>query len=77
MVRDGLEGRWHEARAVHYRLLGLMTLNFVETNPIPVKAALAMMKLVEEHYRLPLVPLAPENRERLRKELLALELIEG
>jgi 4-hydroxy-tetrahydrodipicolinate synthase len=77
MVRDGLEGRWNEARAVHYRLLGLMTLNFVETNPIPVKAALAMMKLVEEHYRLPLVPLAPENRERLRKELLALELIEG
>lgn len=77
MVRDALEGRWEEARDVHYRLLGLMTLNFIETNPIPVKAALAMMKLIEDHYRLPLVPLAAGNRERLRKELLSLELIEG
>jgi len=77
MVRDALEGRWAEARDLHYRLLGLMNLNFIETNPIPVKAGLAMMKLIEEHYRLPLVPLQPANRERLRKELLGLELIDG
>jgi 4-hydroxy-tetrahydrodipicolinate synthase len=75
MVRDGLAGNWEEARRLHYKLLGLMNVNFVETNPIPAKAALAMMGIVEENYRLPLVPLKDESRQKLRKELLALELI--
>jgi len=47
----------------------LMQANFIETNPIPVKAALAMMGMIEEIYRLPLVPMKPENRAKLEKVL--------
>jgi 4-hydroxy-tetrahydrodipicolinate synthase len=75
MVRDGLAGNWDGARRLHYRLLGLMNVNFVETNPIPAKAALVMMGLIEENYRLPLVPMKDESRAKLRQELLTLELI--
>ena len=76
MVREALAGRLPDAREIHFRLLGLMNANFIETNPIPVKAALAMMGLIGEHYRLPLVPMSAENRSRLRKQLLQLELVE-
>ena len=75
MVRDSLAGNWDEARKIHYKLLGLMNVNFVETNPIPAKAALAMMGIIEECYRMPLVPLRDESRAKLRQELVHLELI--
>ncbi len=75
MVRSALEGKMTEARELHYRLLGLMNVNFIETNPIPVKAALAMMGLIEEQYRLPLVPMAEANREKLHLELMKLDLV--
>ena len=75
MVRHALAGELDEARQQHYRLLGLMDANFIETNPIPVKAALAIMGLIEEHYRLPLVPMSDENRAKLRDELLDLQLL--
>ena len=75
MVRDSLAGNWDEARKIHYKLLGLMNVNFVETNPIPAKAALAMMGIIEECYRMPLVPLQDESRGKLRRELVKLELI--
>ncbi len=75
MVRDSLAGNWDEARKIHYKLLGLMNVNFVETNPIPAKAALAMMGIIEECYRMPLVPLRDESRAKLRQELVNLELI--
>jgi 4-hydroxy-tetrahydrodipicolinate synthase len=52
-----------------------MNVNFIETNPIPVKAALAMMGLIEEQYRLPLVPMAEANREKLHLELMKLDLV--
>ncbi len=77
MVRDGLSGNWNDARDLHYKLLGLMNTNFIETNPTPVKAALAMMGLIQEAYRLPLVPMKEDNRERLRDHLVTLELVEG
>jgi 4-hydroxy-tetrahydrodipicolinate synthase len=77
MVRDALSGNWNDARDLHYKLLGLMNANFIETNPTPVKAALAMMGLIQEAYRLPLVPMKKENRERLREHLVKLELVEG
>ena len=77
MVRAALDGRVADARELHYKLLGLMQVNFIETNPIPVKAALAMMGLIEEHYRLPLVPMADANRSRLRVELAKLQLVEA
>jgi 4-hydroxy-tetrahydrodipicolinate synthase len=62
-----LAGDLIRAREVHYRLLPLMNANFVESNPIPVKAALAMMGLIEENYRLPMVPISSANREKLQK----------
>ncbi len=76
MVREALAGRLADAREIHFRLLGLMNANFLESNPIPVKAALAMMGLIGEHYRLPLVPIDEENRSRLREELALLDLVE-
>ena len=75
MVRSALEGKMTEARELHYKLLGLMNVNFIETNPIPVKAALAMMGLIEEQYRLPLVPMAEANRKKLHLELMKLDLV--
>ncbi len=71
-----LDGKLAEARQLHFRLLPLMQANFLETNPIPVKAALAMMGMIEEIYRLPLVPMKPENRAKLEKVMAALGLLE-
>jgi 4-hydroxy-tetrahydrodipicolinate synthase len=62
-----LEGRYEEARRLHFQLLPLMEANFIESNPIPVKAVLSMMGLIEEVYRLPMVPMKPENRARLER----------
>jgi 4-hydroxy-tetrahydrodipicolinate synthase len=72
-----LEGRFAEARQLNAELLPLMQVNFIETNPIPVKAALAMMGLIEEVYRLPMVPMKPENRARLEKILAAQGLLQA
>ena len=77
MVRHALAGRLPDARDMHFRLLGLMKANFIETNPIPVKAALSMMGLIEENYRLPLVPMELENRDELRGHLARLDLVEA
>jgi 4-hydroxy-tetrahydrodipicolinate synthase len=67
--------RWIEARTLHARLLPLLTVNFVESNPIPVKAAMARMGLLEEVYRLPMVPPADASRAKLDQVLAQLELI--
>jgi 4-hydroxy-tetrahydrodipicolinate synthase len=80
IVNAALEGSVAKARDLHYRLLPLMNANFIESNPIPVKAALAMMGLITENYRLPLVPLADSNKERLSKivdELGLLARVQG
>jgi 4-hydroxy-tetrahydrodipicolinate synthase len=71
-----LEGKLEEARKLHFSLLPLMQVNFIETNPIPVKAALAMMGMIEEVYRLPLVPMKAENRAKLEKVLGARGLVQ-
>jgi 4-hydroxy-tetrahydrodipicolinate synthase len=60
------------ARELHSRLLPLMLANFAESNPIPVKAAMALMGLVEERYRLPMVPPRAETRDKLARVLAAL-----
>jgi 4-hydroxy-tetrahydrodipicolinate synthase len=57
------------ARELHSRLLPLMLANFAESNPIPVKAAMAQMGLLEESYRLPMVPPRAETREKLARVL--------
>jgi 4-hydroxy-tetrahydrodipicolinate synthase len=77
MVELALAGEWAEARALHYRLLPLMEVNFIESSPGPVKAALAMMNLLEEHFRLPLVPITEKSRQRVREVLLELGLVKG
>ncbi|MGH9898692.1 MAG: 4-hydroxy-tetrahydrodipicolinate synthase, partial [Pyrinomonadaceae bacterium] len=56
MVNLALEGKFPDARALHYKLLPLMEANFIESSPGPVKAVMAMMALLEESYRLPMVP---------------------
>ncbi len=71
-----LDGKYDEARKLNRDLLPLMQANFIETNPIPVKAALAMMGKIEEVYRLPLVPMQPQNRIKLEKILAANGLVE-
>jgi 4-hydroxy-tetrahydrodipicolinate synthase len=63
------------ARAIHARLLPLMLANFAESNPIPVKAAMAQMGLLEETYRLPMVAPRAETRERLSRVLAAVSLV--
>jgi len=71
-----LEGKYEEARKLHFDLLPLMQANFIETNPIPVKGALAMMGLIQEVYRLPLCPMKPENRAQLEKVMAAQGLLQ-
>ncbi len=69
MTDLALAGDWTAARALHYKLLPLMEGNFIESNPGPVKAAMALMGLLEERFRLPLVPVQESTRARL-KEIL-------
>ena len=76
LVDAALAGRWDEARALHYRWLPLLDVNFVESSPGPVKAAMALMGLVEENLRLPLVPVTERTRERVREVLNELGLLE-
>ena len=69
-INAALSGDFEKARALHYPLFDLMQLNFIETNPIPVKGILSMMGICEEHYRLPMQPLLKENKEKLREALI-------
>ncbi len=69
MVRLFAEGNAKGALKIHGRLFPLFRNLFIETNPLPVKAALAMKGLIEEEYRLPLVKMQAKNREVLRKTL--------
>jgi 4-hydroxy-tetrahydrodipicolinate synthase len=61
-----LRGDWNEARRVHYRMLPLMRALFLETNPIPIKAALAMAGFCRDELRLPLLPMSEGPRAKLR-----------
>ena len=65
------------ARRMQRKYLPLMEVNFVETNPIPVKAAMAAMGLLEPVWRLPLVPPRPEAMEKINRVLKSLGLLEG
>lgn len=74
LVEAAESGRYLDARAMHSRLLPLMQVNFVEANPIPVKAAMGMMGLLSESYRLPLVPPAEASRARIAAVLASMDL---
>ena len=69
MVEAFASGREKQALALHQKYYPLFKDLFIETNPVPVKAALAMMGQIEEEYRLPLVPLSAKNRAVLRATL--------
>jgi 4-hydroxy-tetrahydrodipicolinate synthase len=76
LVQSALSGDFAEARRLHFQYLPLMDINFIESNPIPVKAALADMGLLQPVWRLPLVAPKPENLARIRAVLESLNLIE-
>jgi len=65
LVSVALNGDFDTARQLHTRLLPLMLVNFIETNPIPVKAAMAHLGLLEPHFRLPMVPPRPDSLARI------------
>lgn len=75
MTNLALDGNWSEARSLHYRILPLMEVNFIESSPGPVKAAMAMMGLLEENFRLPLVPITEKSRAKVREVIAELGLI--
>jgi 4-hydroxy-tetrahydrodipicolinate synthase len=77
MTNLALEDKWNEARELHYRLLPLMEVNFIESSPGPVKAAMAMMGLLEENFRLPLVPITEKSRARVREVITELGVLEA
>jgi 4-hydroxy-tetrahydrodipicolinate synthase len=77
MVEAAERGDFAAARAVHTRILPLMMVNFVETNPIPVKAAMAAMGLLDEVYRLPMCGPRPESRDKIVKVLKTLDLLKA
>ena len=76
MTNLALDGKWGEARQLHYQILPLMEVNFIESSPGPVKAAMAMMGLLEENFRLPLVPITEQSRVRVREVLADLGVLE-
>jgi len=69
MVSAALNGDYERARTLHFKLTPLFSALFLETNPIPVKAALAIMGKMSEEVRLPLTPLADEYRPKLQEAL--------
>jgi 4-hydroxy-tetrahydrodipicolinate synthase len=65
LTRDALNDDWKHARALYQKYLALMQAHFIESNPIPVKAVLAMMGRIEENYRLPMCKMQPQLRAKL------------
>ena len=76
IVKLALANDFAAARKIHQRYFRLMETNFVETNPGPVKAALALMGLLDPVFRLPLVPPKPENLAKIRSALEAVGLVQ-
>jgi 4-hydroxy-tetrahydrodipicolinate synthase len=75
LVKHCLDGDYAAARAVQRRLLPLMNVNFIESNPIPVKAAMALMGLLNPVWRLPMVPPSPASLAKIEKVLEGLQLL--
>ena len=77
MVEAAERNDFAAARAIHARIMPLMSINFVESNPQPVKAAMAAMGLLEEVFRLPMVSPKAESKEKINKVLKDLGLLKG
>jgi 4-hydroxy-tetrahydrodipicolinate synthase len=76
MTQAALANEWDMARLIFRKYLPLMQANFIESNPGPAKAVLSMMGRIEEVYRLPIVPMRPENRMKLEKVVSELGLLQ-
>jgi 4-hydroxy-tetrahydrodipicolinate synthase len=77
MVELGERGDFAAARALHNRLMPLLLVNFIESNPIPVKSAMASLGLLDEVYRLPMVPPRPASKQRIEAVLQSLGITGG
>lgn len=77
LVELAERGDFAAARALHQRLLPLMQVNFIESNPIPVKSAMATLGLLEEVYRLPMVPPRPASKQKIDAVLQSLGITGG
>lgn len=75
LTRAALEGNFTKAKKLHYEWLDLMNINFIESNPIPVKTALSLMGKIKEVFRLPLVGMEEKNKEALKAVLKSHKLI--
>jgi 4-hydroxy-tetrahydrodipicolinate synthase len=71
MAHAALDGDFKRARDLHHKLFPLARAAFLETNPIPVKEAMAMMGMLAPEFRLPMCPMSDRNRETLRGVLVA------
>jgi 4-hydroxy-tetrahydrodipicolinate synthase len=77
LAQAALDGNWKRAREIQRKFLPLMNVNFIESNPMPVKAALAMMGRIEENYRLPMLRMKADTRAKLEKVLVEAGLIKS
>ncbi len=77
LARLANAGDFAGARALHRKFLPLMDINFVESNPQPVKAAMALMGLLKPYFRLPMVSPQPQNIEKIEAVLASLNLLEN
>jgi 4-hydroxy-tetrahydrodipicolinate synthase len=75
LTRAALNNDWTAARALQKKYLPLMQANFIESNPLPVKAVLAMMGRIEEVYRLPLLPMRRDTRSKLQRVVTDVGLV--
>ena len=75
MVHAALDGDWKRARELHYRLFPLARAAFLETNPIPIKEAMAMTGMLEPEFRLPMCRMGDANRQKLRAILESYGLV--
>ena len=75
MTHLALEGKWDDARELHFKYYPLFNDLFLDTNPIPVKAAMAMMGLIEEVYRLPMCSTSTSIKKTVKKTLQELDLL--
>jgi 4-hydroxy-tetrahydrodipicolinate synthase len=75
LTRAALNNDWTTARSIQKKYLPLMQANFLESNPLPVKAVLAMMGRIEEIYRLPLLPMRRDTRSKLQRVVTEVGLV--
>jgi 4-hydroxy-tetrahydrodipicolinate synthase len=77
LTHAALDGDWKRARDLHWKLYPLCKAMFLETNPIPIKEAMAMVGLIQAEWRLPMCPMGSANRERLRAILIQAGVLKG